>query len=153
MRQKLWVAVVGLIALMFSSSGGASMMQAGNADRALIEARLRHYDELVRAFNAKELAQMFTPDGEVQHQGQAATVGREAIEKLFSGFSGYTMLENSTTPTSTVVQAQTAVQTGSYHQKLKTPDGAVVEVSGSFTADWVKVESGEWYIKRMHTRS
>ncbi len=129
------------------------MTQANNPEQTQVEARLRQFDQLVHALNAKAIAGMFDPDGEIQHEHQTPTRGREAIESLYASFSKYQILENDTTPIGTLVYGNLAVQVGSYHQKVKTPDGASVEVSGSFQADWMRSGSKDWLIKRMATTS
>jgi ketosteroid isomerase-like protein len=97
------------------------------------------------------IAALFDPEGEILHEGQVSTHGRAAIESFLESFSKYQVLENRTEPTSTVVHGDTAEQVGSYHQRVRTPDGQVVEVSGSFRAEWIKAASGTWLIKRMGT--
>ncbi len=151
--RRVQASLVGVIVLALLGDGGAKMAQTNDPEPARVEARLRLYDERVRALDSRGIAELFDPDGEIQHEGQTPTRGRAAIEALFASFSGYQILENSTAPASTVVQNDTAVQAGSYHQKVKTPAGKVVEVSGSFRADWLKDGSGEWLIKRLWTKS
>ncbi len=152
--KRLWgTGFVGVMLLVLLGYGGAAMTQASNDATAQVEARLRQYDALVHALDAKGIAAMFNSDGEIQHESQPATQGREGIESLYASFSGYSILENSTTPTGTLTYNNLAVQVGAYHQKVKTPDGSLLEVSGSFQADWVKSKSGEWLIKRLGTTS
>jgi len=99
------------------------------------------------------LAALFAPDAEVVHTGQAPVRGRAAIHSLFLSFVDYQVLENSTVPSSTVVRGNSGEQVGSYHQRVRTPQGKVVEVSGGFKAEWVRVQSGNWLIQRMETTS
>lgn len=121
-------------------------------EQAAVVARLRLYDQLVHAQNVHALAALFAPDAEIQHETQTPTRGRAAIEALYASFADYQVLENSTTPESTVVQGLTATQKGRYHQRVKTPSGELVEASGRFQADWVKA-AGVWLIKRLFTQS
>ncbi len=153
MTRRFYAGLVGLIVLAWLSHGGAQVTQTADADVTQVEARLTRYDQLVKVLDAKGIAAMFTTDGETQHEGQPAVRGRDALERLYASFAGYEILENSTTPSSTTVTGNTAKQTGSYHQKVKAPDGNLLEVSGSFQADWLKTEAGEWLIRRMFTKS
>ena len=101
--------------------------------------------------NPAAIAAMYAPDGEIVNPGQAPIQGRAAIEAFLSGFANYQVLENATVPSSTKITGNSAVQAGSYHQRVRTPQGQVIEVSGSFKAEWSQQRSGEWLIQRMGT--
>lgn len=145
-----WLAGMTVVALMAQDAAAAGTL---SPDQAAVNARLREYDALVRAMDTTRLVGLFAPDAQLQHESQPPTRGRAAIEALYAGLAGYQVLENSTTPESTVVRGRTAVQKGRYHQKVKTPQGELVEVSGSFEADWLKSSAGTWLIERLFTQS
>ena len=121
------------------------------SDQARVEAELALYSELVLAMDHAGIAALFAPEGEIVNPGQAPVHGRAAIEAFLSGFSGYRVLSNSVVPSSTQVTGEQAVQVGQYRQRVRTPDGKVLEVSGSFRAEWVRNGSHQWLIQRMST--
>lgn len=120
-------------------------------DQALVEAALRRYSDLVLAMDHASVAALFAPEGEIVNPGQPSVHGPVAIQALFAGFEGYKVLANSTLPSSTLVSGDRAVQQGSYRQRVRKPDGEIVEVSGLFQAEWIRTGSGPWLILRMGT--
>ena len=125
-------------------------MRGGEIGR--VEAALAQYSKLVLAMDHAGIAALFAPEGEIVNQGAAPVHGREAIAAFLAGFSNFHVLESSIVASSTALADQTAVQLGSYHQKVKTPDGSEVEVWGKFRAEWVRGTDGKWLIARMATK-
>jgi ketosteroid isomerase-like protein len=122
------------------------------ADKVLVEAALRRYSDLALAMDHAGIAALFAPEGEIVNRGQPPVHGPAAIEAFLSGFVGYKVLNNSTLPSSTLVAGDRAFQQGSYRQRVRKPDGGVIEVSGLFQAEWVRAAaSGQWLILRMAT--
>jgi ketosteroid isomerase-like protein len=113
--------------------------------------RLAHYSELVRVMDHSGIAALFAPDGAIVNPGQAPIVGPADIEHFLSSFSGFKVLFNETVPTSTVINGSTAQQIGHYRQRVRTPGGQELAVSGAFTGTWIRVSSGPWLIQRMET--
>ena len=68
-------------------------------------------------------------------------------------FSAYHVLANEDLPASTNVSGDHAVQRGTYRQKVVTPEGRTLEVSGTFMFEWRRTSSGEWDIARVTTFS
>ena len=118
---------------------------------ARLEAAIGRYSALVLDMNHSAIAALFAPDGEIVNPGQAPVRGRASIESFLASFAAYQVLENATVPSNTVVHRDSAVQLGTYHQRVRTPTGQVVEVSGQFKAEWVRNRSGDWLIQRMGT--
>lgn len=139
------------IALLVSVVVAFAWACTDQSDQARVEAALRHYSELVLAMDHARIAALFEPEGEIVNKGQAAVHGRAAIESFLSGFSGYHVLENNMRPASTVVRGNTAEQVGTYNQRVRTPDGEVLEVSGGFEAVWGRTSTGDWLIRRLGT--
>lgn len=123
-----------------------------SSEEVRVNSALRRYSALVLAMDHSGIAALFAEDGEIANEGQAPIRGRASIQGFLSAFSAYKVLENSTTPSITTVHGKTALQQGSYRQRVRTPQGGVVEVSGNFTAEWVRDSTGEWLIQRMGTR-
>lgn len=125
---------------------------AENAEAAAaVDATLRQYASMVAAMDHAGIAALFTPDGEIVNPGQASIRGRDAIDRMLSAFAGFQMMENQTTPTGTVATGDSATQTGTYHQRVRTPAGQTVEVSGTFRAEWCRASTGQWLIRKMET--
>jgi hypothetical protein len=52
--------------------------------------------------------------------------------------------------TRTTINGPAAVQTGSFHQRVRVPDGQMIDVFGKFRAEWVRTPKG-WRLWRMGT--
>jgi len=61
------------------------------------------------------------------------------------------VLEYSIVADSTVVQGRSAIQVGSYRQRVRVPAGDTVQVQGRFRAEWTNDGGGRWLIRRMGT--
>ena len=141
-----------MVAALTCACGTTSAPRSGGlTDQALVGSALGHYSEIVLAMNHAGIAALFEPDGEIVREGQAAVHGRAAIDSFLSGFASYQVLANNLQPASTVVNGDTAEQVGSYQQRVRTPEGKVLEVSGRFKVVWGRAPSGEWLIRRMGT--
>jgi SnoaL-like domain len=103
-----------------------------------------------RDMDAAGVAKIYARDGEIANPGQDAIKGRAAIEAFLGRFAEYKVLEYVLTPSATTGDKNGVTQKGTFHQRVRTPDGQIVEVSGTFTAEWV-LEDFVWHIKRMTT--
>ncbi len=131
----------------------ASAPSAAVSETVPVEAALSRYVQLALAMDHSALAALFSPDAEVVHAGGTPVRGRAAIHSLLSSFTGYQVLEYSMVPASTLVQRDSATQSGTYRQRVRTPQGQVLDVSGQFEAHWLRDPSGTWLISHMLTRS
>jgi ketosteroid isomerase-like protein len=111
---------------------------------------LNKFAQLSRDMDAAGIAAMYAREGEIVNPGQDAIKGRAAIEAFLRRFAEYKVLEYELTPTSTTSDKNNVTQKGTLHQRVRTPQGQIVEVSGTFTAEWV-LEDFIWHIKRMTT--
>jgi ketosteroid isomerase-like protein len=118
-----------------------------------VEEALRHYASLVLAMDHEALALLFAADADIGHVGAPPVHGRAAIKSFLAGFAGYQVLAFSIVPASTVVHSGAAFQSGAYQQRVRTPQGQVLEVAGRFEAEWHRGPSGAWLISRMSTAS
>ena len=123
----------------------------GAAATAGVAAAIAHYCELLRAMDHAGIAAMFAPDGEVANPGQAPIRGRAAIDAFLQGFSDYHVLAYTTEGIHTVVHGETADLTGIFHQRVRVPQGDVVEVAGHLEAHWVRAGQDHWLLQRMAT--
>lgn len=117
---------------------------------AALQAALARYERLVRAMDHAGIASLFVQDGEVDNGGQRPIKGPAAIDAFLRGFSDYQVLRYEIVATRTSINDPAAVQTGSFHQRVRLPDGRVVDVFGKFKAEWVYTPQG-WRIWRMGT--
>jgi ketosteroid isomerase-like protein len=123
----------------------------GPSATAGVAAAFEHYCERARAMDHAGIAAMFAPDGEVVNPGQAPIRGPAAIDAFLQGFSDYHVLAYTTEGIHTVVHGQTADLTGIFHQRVRDPQGDVVEVAGHFEAHWIRAGKHRWLVQRMAT--
>ena len=138
----------GLAALIL---GGCAATRPAPAASASVEAAFEHYCELLRAMDHAGIAAMFTADGEVANPGAAPVRGPAAIDAFLQGFSGYQVLSYTTDEVRTVVSGDSADLTAIFHQRVRVPQGKVVEVSGRLAARWTRAGGGPWLVQRMAT--
>jgi ketosteroid isomerase-like protein len=119
-------------------------------DKASVEAHLQRYAGLMLTMDTASLAGMFAPDGEMVNPKRPPVHGRDAIQKFLASYSDYKVLANEDTATSTLIDGDTAEQLGTYHQKVRAPDGQVFETTGRLEIEWVRT-SGHWYILQLAT--
>jgi uncharacterized protein (TIGR02246 family) len=120
-------------------------------DRAAVEQRLQRYAQLTLAMDTAGMAAMFAPDGELVNPKVPPAHGRAAIAKFLASYSDYKVLEVEDVATSTLIDGDTSEQVGTYHQKVRSPDGQVFEASGRLEINWVHSGPGEWLILQLAT--
>lgn len=155
-RARRSAAVLGALALACATGAcmhrpNASAVAEVRTARAQVDARLRQYNDRVLAMDHAAIAALFAPEGEIANPGAPAVHGRAAIDSFLVGFASYHVLENRTLPTATLVHGDSAVQVGTYRQRVRTPQGDTLAVAGAFRAVWRRSASGEWLILRMGT--
>lgn len=126
---------------------GPSPEQAARAVNLMLD----RFAQLSREGDAGAIAQLYARDGEIANPGQDVIKGRAAIQAFLDKFAQYQLLEYVLTPTTTTGDKNGVTQTGSFRQRVRTPEGNIVEVSGTFTAEWI-LEDFVWHIRRMTTR-
>lgn len=124
----------------------------GSSPATELQAALARYEKLVLAMDHAAIAALFADDGEVVNEGQRPILGPAAIDEFLQKFSGYKVIRYEIVATRTTINGPAAVQTGSFHQRVRTPDGQVIDVFGKFKAEWVRTANG-WRIWRMGTSS
>ena len=100
------------------------------------------YVTLVRLQASPQIAAMFAPDGQIQHVGQPAIVGRERIAAFLESFAAYKLDSHDMTVTHTIVQPTGVTRWGTYEQHVRTPAGETVEARGWFRFRWIHDASG-----------
>lgn len=146
MTKRALAAFAALAAL----SGCGSLAMQENAP-ARIEAALKAYAASLLAMDADRIAASFTPDGELQDPGREPLKGPDAIRVHLKSFTGVTVEENELKGVSLQIVGPSALQTGTFRQKVRLSDGKVVESKGTFEAEWERQADGSWLLSRMTT--
>jgi uncharacterized protein (TIGR02246 family) len=128
-----------------------AVMGAAASPEAEVRAALQRYVHLVQRMDNAGIAAMFAPDGEVVNPGRDPIKGRPAIQAFLEQFAGYHVINETMVPRTTTVDGTHARQTGTYRQRVRGPDGNVIDVSGNFVLDWIRDGSGVWLIQRAAT--
>ena len=118
---------------------------------AEVESAFQRYCALMRAMDHSGIEAMFSADGEIVNAGQAPIRGPAMINAFLGGFADYQVLAYTTEPPATRVSGDYASLQSIYHERVRTPDGRVLEVSGHLEALWRRSTHGRWYVTRMAT--
>jgi len=84
-------------------------------------------------------------------EGQPSIRGRDAIRKHLQSFADFRVQSETLTADAIAVDGPRGHVTGTYRQRVRVPAGDVVEVHGTYSADWVRDPQGAWHIQRMLT--
>jgi len=153
MTARLVLALLALPALLASAACAPRARPAAPATPEQdVQAALAHYADLVQKMDSPGIAAMFAPDGEIVNPGQTPVHGPAAIEAFLKQFEGFKVLSETMTADTTTVTGASAVQTGSYRQTVRTPDGQTLNVSGGFEAEWIRDAAGVWRLRRLGTK-
>ncbi len=120
-------------------------------DAGVVQRRLQRYAQLTLAMDSAGMAAMFAPDGELVNPRVPPLRGRGAIAKFLATYSDYKVLAVEDVATSTLIDGDTAEQVGTYHQKVRSPDGQVFEATGRLEINWVRPAPGVWLILQLAT--
>jgi uncharacterized protein (TIGR02246 family) len=118
---------------------------------ARIEAALRAYSVHVLAMDADRIAAAYTPDGELRDPGREPLKGPEAISAFLRSITGVKIEEQEMKGVSLQIVGPSALQTGTFRQRVRLADGKVVDSKGTFEAEWARQPDGSWLISRMTT--
>jgi len=116
-----------------------------------VRGALQRYVRLVQRMDHAGIATMFAADGEVLNPGRDPIKGRGAIQAFLEQFAGFEVINEMMVPRTTSVDGSHATQIGTYRQRVRGPDGNIIDVSGKFVLDWIRDGSGVWLIQRMAT--
>ncbi|HEX6833665.1 MAG TPA: SgcJ/EcaC family oxidoreductase [Rudaea sp.] len=122
-----------------------------SAERARVEAAFERFRQTLIAMNPDAVAALFAADGQIINEGQEPLQGREAIGKFLEGFTRYTILSYDAANIETTLEGDSATLIADYHERVRTPEGKVVDASGHLNSEWVRDGSGAWLIRRMTT--
>ncbi len=116
-----------------------------------VEAALQRYSGLMARMDHEAIAALFEEDGVMAGGGPEPIRGREAILAHLRSFVAFHVESNELTSDAVALDGTVAHQRGTYHQRVRLPDGKVVETHGSFVAEWRFDTDGVWRIARMET--
>ncbi|AGY60019.1 YybH family protein [Gloeobacter kilaueensis] len=153
LRRRLFIGAS--LTLVLTRAKNAHALEAdGDAEaRTQITGLLNRYTNLIVARDYEAVAALFAPDGEILNPGSDPVRGKKVIAGFLSGFARYEILVYDIHPSELVVHGNTALQSGSYFQHVRDPDGKLIEASGQFEASWERNDSGQWQIRQMRTHS
>lgn len=106
---------------------------------------LHKYDNLLLKMNADSIAGIYAVDGTM-----GTIVGRDSIRNFLATFVDVKMMEQKSTSDLITMQGDTAIQTGSYIQKVIVKSDTLI-LKGQYSATWIKQDK-KWYIQTMTTQ-
>ena len=149
MKRHRWA--VSVLVAVCSTPLLAQGVQIAESAESQVRAALQHYAQLIEKMDNAGIAALFTQDGEVVNPGRDPVKGPAAIEAFLKQFSDYHVLSEMMIPQKTQVDGDRAEQEGTFKQRVRGPDGNVIDVSGTFTIVWIRDSSGAWRIQRVAT--
>ena len=149
MKRHRWA--VSVLVAVCSTPLLAQGVQIAESAESQVRAALQHYAQLIGKMDNAGIAALFTQDGEVVNPGRDPIKGPAAIEAFLKQFSDYHVLSEMMIPQKTQVDGDRAEQEGTFKQRVRGPDGNVIDVSGTFTIVWIRDSSGAWRIQRVAT--
>jgi len=155
-RSIVWLAAIAVATLVVSAAASPSPIRGvgqGVAADPACDAAFERYVTLVRLQASPQIAAMFTPDGQIQHVGQPAIVGRERIAAFLESFAAYKIHSHDMTVTRVVADASAVTRWGTYEQHVGTPAGEEVVAKGWFRFRWIHDPSGACLIEAGATSS
>ena len=151
MNRHRWAVAVRVLLSVGCGPPLAHGTQTAAPAESQVRAALQQYAQLIEKMDNAGIAALFTEDGEVVNPGRDPIKGPAAIEAFLKQFSDYHVLSQTMIPQKTQVDGDHAQQEGTFKQRVRGPDGNVIEASGTFTIDWIRDSSGAWRIQRVAT--
>lgn len=147
-RPRRWAAL-GVLLLGL----GACAAHRETQSREQVEAAFRHFCALTIALDHAGLAAMFDQDGQIINAGQEPIQGPAAINRFYAGYAGYQVLAYTTGALQTRTHGNAADLSTTYRQRVRLPDGKIVEVSGRLDSNWRRTRDGHWLLLQVATGS
>jgi hypothetical protein len=119
-----------------------------NKDEVVLNC-LKVYDTHLRNMNADSLAGMFAENGDLGQEGQPFIAGRADIRNYLNSFGKeIIMMENSSQSLTIDFAGDSAMQKGTYRQKLVIHSDTM-DVTGDFNAVWVPDKDKGYVLRKM----
>ncbi len=112
-----------------------------------VEQAMDKYNRYILKMDVDSIALLYAPDGEL---GKMAT-GRDSIRRFLEKFKNFKVLSQVSETNLITIGRDTALQSGSYIQKVIVPVNDTVTVKGLFSTQWIWMEPTGWHIQRMET--
>lgn len=112
-----------------------------------VEAAMQNYDRYILSMNVDSISSIYTEEGEL---GNIAR-GRDSIRKFLARFASFKVLSQISRTDSILIHKDTAIQSGTYSQKVIVPGNNTVSVKGLFIAKWIWQRKEGWLIRHMET--
>jgi len=116
-----------------------------------VDAALKHYSDLVLHMDDAGIAGLFAENGELKLTDHAPIYGPSAVRGFLDTFKDTKVIAYRIHADTTSVRGDTAAQSGTYHEKTKSPNQQAVDASGHFDAVWVRATDGRWLIQQLMT--
>jgi ketosteroid isomerase-like protein len=114
-----------------------------------VEKAMQTYDQLILNMDVDSISYMYTPDGDL---GNIAH-GRDSIRNLLEKFKHFKVLSQISRSDSVLIDHDTAIQVGIYHQTTIVSANDTESVNGTFRVRWIWSKETGWQIKHMETAS
>jgi len=129
------------------------LAHSDNQKKSTPEDVIKKYERYVHEMRADSIAQLFTVDAEIGHEGQPPIKGRDSIYHFLASFTNVKVISNRDSISDVFINADSAVVTGNYTQTVVISGKDTLSVAGLFTSNMILDKNKEWLIWRMHTRS
>ncbi len=113
-----------------------------------VEQAMQNYNRYILDMDVDSIALLYAPDGEL---GKMAK-GRDSIRRFLDNFKRYKVLSQVSNTNLIKISRDTALQSGSYTQKVIVPVNDTVTVRGLFSTKWIWMDPTGWHIQRMETQ-
>jgi hypothetical protein len=138
----MFIGILGLMMILHSAC-----RSAGHGTDS-VEQAMQAYNRYIQKMDVDSIAYLYAPDGEL---GKMAR-GRDSIRAFLESFRKYKVLSQVSKTILIKIGGDTALQSGSYIQKVIVPLNDTVTVSGLFTTKWIWMDSTGWHIQKMETQ-
>ncbi len=122
-------------------------------DERAIRAETQQYASRIAAMDSAGIASMFAPDGVVEMPGGASVRGPAEIQSFLDRYRSFHVLSETMTADAVAVTGDTANSSGTWHQRVRLPDGKVVAVHGTYSIVWRRAPPpAAWQIEKISTK-
>jgi hypothetical protein len=126
--------------------------EINNKERSVeVEATMQHYNQLILKMDADAISSMYDSEGELSYSDNPAIHGPKAIRDFIASLNGAKFEEYSTTTDSITINGETAIQVGTFKQRVILSDNKSVEAHGKYKAEWLHNSEKNWLLHRMST--
>ena len=130
----------------------AAALAGGTCDEAGLRAAVARYAGRLAAMDAHGVGQFYLPTGMMGQRGGRVSIGPAGVEKFLLKFKGFHVLSEQMTISGKPSLAQGEwTAAGRYRQKVRFPNGKLVQAGGGFDSRWRCDAVSGWKIRRLET--